>query len=154
MKGTLTKTEQGFKVFYTVDYTWDTSLPLHPKDAEVQRMLGWGGKEVEFEIVKEYIDSHTNQVQKYAKLVDKLGNEDVPKLGYDVEKLYTYDEIMDAMRMSSYSKFSEKDYLDDIVQENKLFKLLIDFMVFPHHREESRGSIAKRFIQSLKQPKK
>lgn len=71
-----------------------------------------------------------------------------------IEKLYTYDEIMDAMRMSSYSKFGEKDYLDDIVQENKLFKLLIDFMVFPHHREESRGSIAKRFIQSLKQPKK
>jgi len=27
------------------------------------------GKEVEFEIMKEYIDSHTNQVQKYAKLI-------------------------------------------------------------------------------------
>ena len=42
--------------------------PLLPKDA-TSCLDGDKGKEIEFEIVKEYIDSHTNQVQNYAKLI-------------------------------------------------------------------------------------
>jgi hypothetical protein len=69
MTGILQKTDRGWQVTYEVINSFRT-LPLHPKyekyyfldeDAE--------GGEVEFEIVKEYIDEHTNQVQAYAKLI-------------------------------------------------------------------------------------
>jgi len=78
MKGTLQKTEQGWVVNYNYSVNkndWET-LPLHPNDHRdyVLDIKGYfhfyTGKEVEFEIVKEYTDSHTNQVQSYAKLID------------------------------------------------------------------------------------
>ena len=74
MKGTLHKTETGWQVSHaTYDMTlnrWTAGkFPVHPdyikyyfldEDAE--------GSEVEFEIVKEYINNHSNEVQSYAKL--------------------------------------------------------------------------------------
>jgi hypothetical protein len=84
MKGELIKTEQGWMVLRCVGdgvaEVWEERIPLHPedvkqinRDAQVfdnieARIAAY--PEVEFEIVKEYIDSHTNQVQKYAKLVN------------------------------------------------------------------------------------
>jgi len=59
----------------------------------------------------------------------------------------------------------EYDYADDLEKakqmeseqkgytEEQLYKILIDFSCFPHPHEEPRGSIAMRFIQSLKQSK-
>jgi hypothetical protein len=80
MKGKLNKNERGWFVNY-IHYDFPPleykekklSLPLHPKDVKTCNDYGdysvdWDGKEVEFEIIKEYIDSHTNQVQTYAKL--------------------------------------------------------------------------------------
>jgi hypothetical protein len=79
MKGKIHKTEQGWVVQYGVINSI-RSLPLHPddvkqinRDAQVfdnieARIAAY--PEVEFEIVKEYIDSHTNQVQAYAKLLN------------------------------------------------------------------------------------
>ena len=76
MKGILHKTDQG----WVVEYAKHAELPLHPddvkqinRDAQVfdnieARIAAY--PEVEFEIVKEYIDSHTNQVQAYAKLLN------------------------------------------------------------------------------------
>jgi len=76
MKGTLHKTEQGWQVSYaSYDITsnnWSAGkLPLHPDFIEAMETCFTSKftQEVEFETVKEYIDSHTNQVQKYAKLI-------------------------------------------------------------------------------------
>jgi hypothetical protein len=74
MKGILTKTEKGWVVNYNYSINnndWET-LPLHPDFIELMDTCFTSkfSHEIEFEIVKEYIDSHTNQVQKYAKLVN------------------------------------------------------------------------------------
>jgi hypothetical protein len=67
MKGTLLKENNQWIVEH-----WEglkvKEYPLLPKDA-TSCLDGDKGKEIEFEIVKEYIDSHTNQVQNYAKLI-------------------------------------------------------------------------------------
>ncbi len=55
------------------------SLPLHKDSVRLLSLRSdkqpehMHMEEVEFEIVKEYIDSHTNQVQKYAKLTQGKG---------------------------------------------------------------------------------
>ena len=82
MLGVLTKTNDNWVVNHSYSVAkddWET-LPLHPedvkqinRDAQVfdnieARIAAY--PEVEFEIVKEYIDSHTNQVQAYAKLLN------------------------------------------------------------------------------------
>lgn len=92
MKGTLHKNKvEGWLVLYTVEETWDRCIPIHP-DYEKYYFLDddTDGKEVEFEIVQVAVDNN-GTVVNYSRLikpsVDKLGNEDVPKLGYDVEKL-------------------------------------------------------------------
>jgi hypothetical protein len=79
MKGTLTKKEQGWYVTYgsaAGREIWPVSIPLHPKQDELYVVMilnvpvcEFEGKEVEFDIVSEYTDKHTNQVQKYAKLI-------------------------------------------------------------------------------------
>ena len=82
MKGHLYKKKQpeGWYVTYDVDGFTKSELLLHPddvkqinRDAQVfdnieARIAAY--PDVEFEIVKEYIDSHTNQVQAYAKLLN------------------------------------------------------------------------------------
>ena len=103
MKGTLNKTEQGWVVRYG-DMQF---LPLHPKyekyyfldeDAE-------GGK-VEFEVVKEFIDNYTNQVQEYAKLV-KDTDEKYPELEGTMalcnDKIW--DDIYDEYSTEQYPPF-------------------------------------------------
>lgn len=75
MKGLLEKTTRGWVVKVLAaegpDARFVRTYPLHETDAshfdEAVR-LGTHG-EVEFELVKEWIDKHTNQVQVYAKLV-------------------------------------------------------------------------------------
>jgi hypothetical protein len=72
MKGTLHKTEQRWVVKYTVDYTWDASLPLHPEDfkdtLKNDVFTLFEGREVEFEIVEETYDDGSKC--KYAKLIN------------------------------------------------------------------------------------
>lgn len=48
-----------------------TIYPLYPKDEEMIESMFTAKftRDVNFKIVKEYIDEHTNQVQSYAKLV-------------------------------------------------------------------------------------
>ena len=82
MTGILKNTTAGWFVWYNVMRDEITSgydsLPLHPNDVKQinadalvfdnieARIAAY--PDVKFEIVKEYIDSHTNQVQSYAKL--------------------------------------------------------------------------------------
>jgi hypothetical protein len=68
--GTLKNTPHGWVVLYSVINSL-RSLPLHPKYEKYYFLdkEDADGSAVEFEIVKEYIDEHTNQVQTYAKLI-------------------------------------------------------------------------------------
>ena len=82
MKGLLHKSEQGWFVGPT-DNMAGVIYPLHPKDTnsydseyEYYGAIGFKPEIVEFEIVKEYTDKHTNQVQSYAKLVNKIDHSD------------------------------------------------------------------------------
>lgn len=91
MKGRLYKTEKGWYVSYNEQTVilpgiknvkgsqkkiqTTTLIPLHPKDTnyydseyEYYGEIGLKPEIVEFDIVKEYTDDYTNQVQKYAKL--------------------------------------------------------------------------------------
>jgi hypothetical protein len=72
MKGLLHKTERGWFVGPTNDIS-EVMYPLHPKDKEMMESTFTDKStiNVDFEIVKEYTDKHTNQVQSYAKLVKK-----------------------------------------------------------------------------------
>ena len=97
MKGKLYRKTEGWMVFYVeknsayTSTSYQKSLPLHPDNSTVilyeKHPLDWDGKEVDFEIVNESWDGYRGCA--YAKLirpsVDKLGNEDVPKLGYDAQ---------------------------------------------------------------------
>lgn len=73
MKGFLYKTELGWVVGPTNDMPAVIYL-LHPKDVEMMDSIFTAKftRDVDFEIVKEYTDKHTNQVQSYAKLVNKI----------------------------------------------------------------------------------
>ena len=85
MRGYLKKTEQGWFVVFDQRTMQDPSaedmiLPLEPKMANYLDMNLTSTtyqKEKEFEIVKEYTDRYSNQIQKYAKLVetDEKGNQ-------------------------------------------------------------------------------
>jgi hypothetical protein len=97
MKGKLVKTEQNWLVFEPQIEASNSApfvgvpLLLHPDQAKYMQspLLNNEGKEVEFEIVEEYTDSHTNQVQKYAKLIhhsvdtNEMIEDDVEKLAKD-----------------------------------------------------------------------
>ena len=72
MKGILKKTVSGWFVWQKTASHFK-SYALHPDDAKICNQYGdysmdWIDKEVEFEIVKEYVDNHTNMIQNYAKL--------------------------------------------------------------------------------------
>jgi len=172
MKGTLHKTEQGWVVRYRettpLSITTET-LPLHRDDisdilsnpdSKIENLVG---KEVEFEIVKEYIDSHTNQVQKYAKLInqsfidnrkDKL--EILAKL---LAKTWFYcdwkwespNERVMQMLMQDLGLYPFKDE-DEVIQQTQVDDEL--------YREASRrvptyGKLSEDLVEnkSLKQPK-
>lgn len=61
MKGTLHKTEQGW--FVASSFSPD-AFPLHPKDSEIQNMMGYEGKEVEFKLVQTLKDGATYTSEK------------------------------------------------------------------------------------------
>jgi hypothetical protein len=76
MKGLLFKNEQGWVVATVYDFkegVWTSIYPLHPDFLEMMNTCFTYkfSNEVEYEIVKEYIDNHSNQVQKYAKLINR-----------------------------------------------------------------------------------
>lgn len=89
MRGLLQKTEQGWVVDYPQAFN-NGRLPLHPKNEEMveSSFTAKFTKYVDFEIVKEYTDEHTNQVQSYAKLVKPQADKTERKV-----KLKAYQEM-------------------------------------------------------------
>jgi hypothetical protein len=126
MKGLLKKTETGnWVVLYTKHHPtmivkeWNSSLPLHPECVKFYYLTDNDNRtNVEFEIVKEYTDNHTNQVQSYAKLIKQ--NElmdDVDKLSWEYSPVKKLDhEFIRAAFKAGYNKarqtmYSEEDLL-------------------------------------------
>ena len=155
-----------------------TEYPIHPEyvkcyfldeDAE--------GAEVEFEFVKEYDEGGVKGITRYAKLikptVPKLGNEDVPKLGYEAQiHLKEAGKIdMHAMEWVSSEENSKKwsNNTDEIgdnygsfvagwnkCKENTYTEEEIDKLL-SFYTDDAPASYIKRdykkYLQSLKQPK-
>ena len=125
MKGLLKKTETGnWVVLYTKHHPtmivkeWNSSLPLHPDCVKFYYLTENDNRtNVEFEIVKEYTDNHTNQVQSYAKLIKQ--NElmdDVDKLSWEyspVKKL-EHEFIRSAFK-AGYNKARQTMYSEEDV---------------------------------------
>ena len=89
MKGFLYQRELGWFVKATNDMA-EVIYLLHPKDAEMMESVFTDkfNRLVDFEIVKEYTDEHTNQVQSYAKLVKPQADKTERKV-----KLKAYQEM-------------------------------------------------------------
>lgn len=56
--------------------------------------------------------------------------------------------------LSTITKLPDPNDPPKTYNEDELFQILLDFMVFPHPHEEPRGSIIKRFLEVLKKKKK
>ena len=113
MKGTLLK-EYGQ---WIVEHWEDLKVKeysLHPEDA-IYCLDSDKLREVEFEIVKEYIDEHTNQVQKYAKLLPNNEN---------TTHLDTWNEIFTEIEGSLHSELPirVKNWLRNKYETPKLKK--------------------------------
>ena len=89
MKGFLYQRELGWFVKAANDMS-EVIYLLHPKDAEIMESAFTDkfNRLVDFEIVKEYTDEHTNQVQSYAKLVKPQADKTERKV-----KLKAYQEM-------------------------------------------------------------
>ena len=107
MKGFLNKSEQGWVVDYAQPFN-NYRLPLHPKDAEMVDSMFTAKftRDVSFEIVKEYTDEHTNQVQSYAKLVHQYA-----------------DKSDREVKISAYQKMAENSWegCDGCTEDDKYF---------------------------------
>jgi hypothetical protein len=125
MKGLLKKTETGnWVVLYTKHHPtmivkeWNSSLPLHPDCVKFYYLTDNDNRtNVEFEIVKEYTDNHTNQVQSYAKLIKQ--NElmdDVDKLSWEYSPVKKLDhEFIRAAFKAGYNKARQTMYSEEEV---------------------------------------
>jgi len=107
MKGLLHKSEQGWMVDYSQAFN-NGRLPLHPKDVEMVDSIFTAKftRDVDFEIIKEYIDKHTNQVQSYAKLVN-----------------ITSDKSDREVKLSAYKEMAENSWegCDGCTEDDKYF---------------------------------
>jgi hypothetical protein len=155
MKGKLVKTEQGKWMVGTVCYAdiWSNYIPLHPNQAKYMQspLLNNEGKEVEFEIVKEYTDSHTNQVQKYAKLIhhsvdtNEMIEDDVEKL---VKEHWENDKELNnpSSFKAGYNKAKSSLYTQEDI--DNLLSMYTDDAPVSYVKRDY-----KKYLQSLKQPK-
>jgi hypothetical protein len=135
LKGRIKKTDKGWVVLYTecvpkmIVTEWNKSLPLHPDDikqinADAQIFDNIEARiksypDVEFDIVKEYIDSHTNQVQSYAKLIpetielEKLSPSSQTEISDDQAMKLIQDMNKQPMRFHCVPKeISDEEILD------------------------------------------
>jgi hypothetical protein len=116
--------------------------------------------------LKDYHIVDTNEMVKLPQQdVDKLGNEDVPKLGYDVENFATEwidknshkwsnntDEVGDnyGSFVAGWNKCKENTYTEEQVRE-AIFEALA--LVYHQSTIGVRIEYVNEIIQSLKQPK-
>ena len=177
MKGRLRKLPDGWEVLYTkcvpkmMVREWNRSIALHPKDAEVQTMMGWDGKDVEFEIIDcsqmckecgEVVERGRNCSKgcfmksgnfiltdklEYAKLISK------PELRYkDGTPIRSYDspkiqEMIDLIKEDVTS--SEKEISDEEIR-NEAIKYTATFPYWDSNRMETFNYACKWYREKLK----
>ena len=177
MKGKLHKTKDGYwKVLYTVHHPkvmvkeYNMSLPLHPNNViDVEQHIDatkishnlQPNMEVEFEIVKEYTDSHTNQVQSYAKLVKREDSLHFPTTDVDqvpdVRKMVEDDvekykksllsnEGLILAYQNGYNKAKSTLYTEEDI--DKILSMYTDDAPASYIKRDY-----KKYLKSLKQPK-
>ena len=175
LKGTLTKKINGTWVVrvQSTDQPPSPSVvehgveyPLHPSDHVTNKTQRVDGKEVEFEIVKEYIDTHTNQVQAYAKLINRnsIGND-----GLHFDEGSTYPPVVDKLdkfmdNMELFERSTLMNILEELIKESKaplyteeqVRKAIFEALALVYHQSTIGVRIedVNEIIQSLKQPKK
>jgi len=119
MKGKLIKKKDKWYVIRIEEGDWETYYPLHSNDADLMVFKGqlpnnqhiMNGKEVEFEIVKEYIDNYTNQVQKYAKIINQVPDIDFQTKPGFVERRMALGKLNnDKLWDEIYSEYSNEQY--------------------------------------------
>lgn len=186
MKGTLTKTKQGWVVKYILTVLsntgvrtyFDRELPLHPNCQMEQEFRSdiifdnRDGEKVEFEIVNDNIPLTPYFKTEYAKLinVNKLGNENVPKLGYNENKI-DLKKLINGRLVST--KIINQDEIDKIesnalVIANEIWNLAMSIAKETLYEDEVKKVIFlarqkgdwqeyqydfEEIIKSLKQPK-
>ena len=173
MKGKLYRKTEGWMVFYVeknsayTSASYQKSLPLHPENESIfitytDYSVDWDGKEVDFKIVNESWDGYKGCT--YAKLTNQ-----VP----DVRKMVEDDDILipmvpnvqcrDGKEIGLWMKgweegFKEaKSTLYTKEQMVDLLKFVIESksgLTSEEFRKASYSFMVKKFIQSLKQPKK
>ncbi len=152
MKGRLQKSNKGWVVLYTKCHPaimvkeFNSSLPLHP-DPIPQYLIGEvidnGFAKVEFEIVKNYIDEHTNQIQSYAKLIN------TSKL--DLNKLESkLDDVLSNETTTSLTGWMNNKRKDDV--DNNLFYYKQVMNPYPSE-SQSYNSYEKGFVEGYNKAK-
>jgi len=140
MKGTLHKTIKGEWVVRVVSeetpecetiVEHGKQYPIHPYQDELKMVMilntpvsQFEGKEVEFKIVKEYTNKHSNEIQSYAELINK-DNTNTPKTAskeFDdflesVKAIPDYPELEGTLAMTNdviwnriYDEYSKEQY--------------------------------------------
>jgi hypothetical protein len=125
--------------------------------------------------VKDLIDTHKQRLEKYSERFDndksEIGNPDTwgkriveePKqetLEEAAERLYPISKkgsmwmpsADDCNKANKQEGFIEgaKWQAERMYNEKDLFKILLDFVAFPHEHMEPRGSIIERYLKELK----
>lgn len=85
----------------------------------------------------------TGEAKRISELMEKFKDKEMfPKLNAHARDV-----------LSNITKLPEPKDEPKVYHESELPKILLDFMLFEHDREESRGSIIKRFLEELKNKK-
>jgi hypothetical protein len=117
---------------------------------------------MEFEIVKVNLGPGTGTVS-YAKLIATREQSNGERFEEFMRTVEGYPELDGTMNLcediieKKTGKMTEEEWqaaeraqTSRMYSEEELFKILLDFVEFPHDHNEGRGSIINRFLMELK----
>jgi hypothetical protein len=98
--------------------------------------------EEKIESIKEMIDRHNQERLEEAAEIIYLSYENNELLyGHSKDLQLAYKAgVVDSVKWQAERMYTDED----------LFKILLDFVAFPHDHMESRGSIIERYLKELK----
>ena len=70
-----------------------------------------------------------------------------------VEKLFNIWLEKEYISPNEWSEAKEMEKEQKVYSKEDLFKILLDFVAFPHHDMEPRGSIIERYLNELSKKK-
>ena len=151
---------------YTTRLSRSTVYGIIPKEEQKQHLidmmekdeeLGLYDQEIKLEDifnyekrrgVKDLIDAHKQDDENY---LDSFG---VTKTQFEVyrnfNKQETLEEAVNAFKKTDVYINEIKQKQERMYSEEDLFKILLDFVAFPHDHMEPRGSIIERYLKELK----